>query len=460
MSALPRIAVGAVQPEADINFLVWALLDLLRAEEIDVQHFLSRACFCSRKGAFGTQGSPSRHLDSWLMDRERARASFWAGMQEASFALVEGRFPTAYSDADRDRQAARTSDCGGCQPIAAGGSLATLCDWLDLPRVAVVNVRQADACHGLLARGRYDGVLLDQVRDDREFFSWQTNIEALYGIPVLGGMPIADELRARLAVARRCECLMSRLQGELGRALARWTDVNRLLTLSCRREFPWCEMPAWEHHGERPAIRIAMAYDEAFNCYFPDSIDALEMLGAKILDFSPLKDEKLPDDVDVVYFGCGHPEQFAERLSANQCMMQALRDYVRRGGRMYAEGGGFAYLCQSIQWDADRSVPMVGVFPAHAQWNPCPLPPRPVEVTMTRDTWLGTPGTMLRGYRNERWQFTPQAPHVAVLGELGHEHDVLTAYQAFGSRLHLNFAALPNFLPSFLRPRSLANAVR
>jgi cobyrinic acid a,c-diamide synthase len=273
-------------------------------------------------------------------------------------------------------------------------------------------------------------------------------------------MPVADELRARLGMARRCECFMSRLQGELGRALERWTDVNRLLTLSCRREFPWCEMPAWQQHAERPAIRIAMAYDEAFNCYFPDSLDALESLGAKMIDFSPLKDEKLPDDVDVVYFGCGHPEQFAERLSANQCMMQALRDYVRRGGRMYAEGGGFAYLCQSIQWDAGRMVPMVGVFSAHAQWNPRPLPPRPVEVTMTRGTWLGTPGTTLRGYRNERWQITPQAPHVAVLGELGHEHDVLTTYQAFGSRLHLNFAATPSFLPSFLRPRSLASAVR
>jgi cobyrinic acid a,c-diamide synthase len=216
-------------------------------------------------------------------------------------------------------------------------------------------------------------------------------------------------------------------------------------------------MPPHPHFIERPQIRIAMAYDEAFNCYFPDSIDALEMLGAKVIDFSPLKDEALPEDVDVVYFGCGHPEQFAERLVANQCMMQALRGYVRCGGRLYAEGGGFAYLCQSIHMEAGQSTPMVGVFPATAHWNPGPTGPRPVEVTMTRGTWLGTPGTTLRGYRNERWQITPQGTQLAVLGEEGHEHDLLTAYQALGSRLHLNFAALPNFLHSFLHPQRLTS---
>jgi cobyrinic acid a,c-diamide synthase len=460
MSALPRLAVGAVQPEADTNFLVWALLDFFRSQEIDVQHFLSRACFCSRKGAFGSQSSGSRHLDSWLMDRDRARSSFWRGMQEADFALVEGRFASAYRAHDRDAELARTSDCGGCRPASWGGSLDTLCDWLDLPRIAVFNVQLSDSCHSVLRRGQYDAVLLDHVRDDRDFFTWKTNLEALYGLPVIGGMPIASELRARVASEPRCESLLSRAGGELARELSRWTNAQRLMEFACRRDFAWCELPPEDRHADRSPIRVAMAYDEAFNCYFPDSIDALEALGAKLIDFSPLKDEALPADVDVVYFGCGHPERFAERLSANQCMMQALRDYVRRGGRLYAEGGGFAYLCQSIHTDSAAPVPMVGVFPAEAHWNAQPAPPRPVEVTMTRRAWLGEPGTQLRGYRNERWSITPQSPQLAVLGEVGHEHDLLTNYQAIGSRLHLHFAASPHFLQSFLHPHHLTTSWR
>ncbi|MDZ4780579.1 MAG: hypothetical protein SGJ19_10035 [Planctomycetia bacterium] len=458
MSALPRLAVGAVQPLADINFLVWALLDFLRAEEIEVQHFLSRACFCSRKGALGTQGSGSRHLDSWLMDRDRSRATFWNGVQEAGFALVEGRFPTAYTAAEKDAEAAITDDCGGCRPESAGGRLDTLCDWLDLPRVAVFDVSLGDCCHGVLRRGQYDAVLLDQFKDDRDFFTWQTNLEALHGIPVIGGMPAASETRAKLSASRGA-LSAAFAPGELAQEFALRTDVNRLLTLACRRDYPWCELPPLEHDSQRAPIRIAMAYDEAFNCYFPDSIDALESLGAKVIDFSPLKDDALPDDVDVVYFGCGHPERFAERLVANQCMMQALRSFARRGGRVYAEGGGFAYLCQSIQVDADHDYPMVGIFPAVARCNAAPRPPRPVEVTMTRTSWLGSPGTTLRGYRNECWEFVPQRPQVSLLGELGHEQDMFTAYQAIGSRLHLHFAALPGFLRTFLHP-SAAPSVR
>ncbi len=460
MSALPRLAVGAVQPEADINFLVWALLDFLRAEEIEVQHFLSRACFCSRKGALGTQGSGSRHLDSWLMDRDRCRAMLWSGVQEADCALVEGRFPSAYSTAERDAEQAGTDDCGGCRPASWGGRLDTLCDWLDLPRIAVFNVSLGDSCHGILRRGQYDAVLLDQFRDDHDFFTWQTNLEALHGVPVIGGIAAVPELRAQLSAEARGEPSVSLAHGALAQEFARRTDFNRLLSLACRREYPWSDLPAIDPFAERGPIRIAMAYDEAFNCYFPDSIDALEMLGAKVIDFSPLKDAGLPDDVDVVYFGCGHPEQFADRLAGNQCMMQALRSYATRGGRLYAEGGGYAYLCQSIQSGDGQTYPMVGIFPAVARWNPDPCPPRPVEVTMTRSAWLGSPGTKLRGYRNERWEIVPQSTQISLLGELGHEYDMLTSYQAIGSRLHLNFAALPSFLQCFLHPQTLASVRR
>lgn len=450
MSALPRLAVGAVQPLADINFLVWGLLDLLRSEEIEVQHFLSRACFCSRKGGLGSQCSGSRHLDSWLMDRDRCRAMLWNGVQEAGFALVEGRFPTAYTAAERDAELALTEDCGGCRPIAWGGRLDTLCDWLDLPRVAVFDVSLGDCCHGVLGRGHYDAVLLDRYQDDHDYFTWQTNLEALHGVPVIGGMPAAPAMRKALAEARGAVAAMFS-PGELAQEFARRSDLNRLLALSCRHDYPWCELPPPEPR-ERAPIRVAMAYDDAFNCYFPDSIDGLESLGAKVIDFSPLKDDALPEDIDVVYFGCGHPERFAERLVANQCMMQALRNFARRGGRIYAEGGGFAYLCQSIRPDAEHEYPMVGIFPALARWKRSAGAPRPVEVTLTRDAWLASPGTKLRAYRNESWDFIPQAPQVALLGELGHEHDMLTSYQAIGSRLHLHFAALPGFLRNFLHP--------
>ncbi len=51
--------------------------------------------------------------------------------------------------------------------------------------------------------------------------------------------------------------------------------------------------------------------DDAFHCYFPDTLDLLELRGATVCDFSPLRDERLPVDTDIVYFGCGRPDLFA-----------------------------------------------------------------------------------------------------------------------------------------------------
>ena len=83
-----------------------------------------------------------------------------------------------------------------------------------------------------------------------------------------------------------------------------------------------------------------------------------------LCDFSPLGDERLPDGTDIVYLGCGHPERFAQALSENQCLAAGLRQHVCIGQRLYAEGGGLAYLCEQIELADGRRFAMSGVLPA------------------------------------------------------------------------------------------------
>ena len=76
MSSLPRLALGTIQPEAESQALLIALLDALESRGVETQTFLSRACFKPHHGASKESGRSARHLDSWLMTPEVARQVF------------------------------------------------------------------------------------------------------------------------------------------------------------------------------------------------------------------------------------------------------------------------------------------------------------------------------------------------------------------------------------------------
>ena len=139
---------------------------------------------------------------------------------------------------------------------------------------------------------------------------------------------------------------------ELGRQFLRYSCLGRIATLATRRGVPsdWSTAaPDDIHEISRGNVRVAVAYDDAFHCYFPDTLDMLELRGATVRVFSPLRDESLPPETDIVYLGCGSPQDHAEALAANHCMMTALKEHVCSGRRIYAEGGGLAYLCQHVE---------------------------------------------------------------------------------------------------------------
>jgi cobyrinic acid a,c-diamide synthase len=199
-------------------------------------------------------------------------------------------------------------------------------------------------------------------------------------------------------------------------------------------------------------LTIAVAYDEAFNCYFADGLELLELHGAKVRDFSPLRDERLPPDCQLIYFGCGHPERFAGELASNHCMTLALQRHFCRGQRIYAEGSGAAYLCRHMALPDGQRVRTVGLLPAIAWLNETPQPMQPVEMTLARNNWLGDGTRQVRGYLNSRWVLQ-RAGELSTCVEQPQYRDVVVGrHRTIGSRLHLNPAAEPNIIRSFLRP--------
>ncbi len=436
MFSVPRLAAGTIQSQANLQPMMWALLDALDREGVRIQSYASRSCFAAVDAATSITGVCPRHLDSWLMSAEQCRTIFWRSASQSSLAIVEGHF----DDGDK----------------TSGGKLEPLCQWLGLPRLAVVDVSLIGDCRLPEPPQRAAGLLLDKVTDERDFLKWQTILEPLWGIPVFGGLEPLPDLRSTISQLRPGETVSRDLCRTLGNSLLRYSSATRLLNLASRGDFSLGD--AGEALDSDPSdnryagTRIAVAYDDMFHCYFPDALDALESCGAEVRDFSPLRDEALPPDTDLVVIGCGHPERFAAEIAENHCMMLALREHVCAGKRIYAEGGGLAYLCQSLELGDGEFAPMAGVFSAIARANPGAGLPEPLEVPLACDSWLGPAGTVIRGYLNDAWRLEA-AGRLRVLGKtLAHSLPLVLRHHAAGSRLHLNLVAQPHLLTSFLRP--------
>jgi cobyrinic acid a,c-diamide synthase len=433
MFELPRFALGTVQAEADLCPLLWGLLDSLEQSDWHVQAFQSSAHLTPKCGVRCITGKSQRHLDSWMMSRATCREIFEHGARSADLSVVAG----SLLPRDEGRR---------------GGHLDLLSDWLDLPRLCVLDVARLDRCRLPAMPPGVAGLFLDRVPESGAAIRWWTWLEAYYGVPVVGMLPEIANLRS-LVGTRNSGSPCRELCRAIGERLESTLRLDRLVTIAQSRP--------WTHHAPRifarqetdDPIQVAVAFDEAFQGYFADTLDVLEARGARIGDFSAVRSEALPWDTDVVYLAGLHTEQQAEALANNVCMKQALRNFVAQGGLIYAEGGGLAYLCERMVLADGREYPMTGLIPAIAVHRGARSTPRPVELTFGPHCWLGGVGAKMLGYTDDAWSLMPSTGCLSFAQEPECQHDLVGQGRVIGSRLQVDFAGQPHLLASFFRPR-------
>ena len=436
MKTYARLAIGTIGEREEPPWVILALLAALRNANIHVQLFVGQGAYPRFAAARGVCGRCLRYLDSWLMTPQQCRQAFVQGMQTADLGIVEG-----------------TYDGGDGQE-----GLEVLCHWLELPKIVILHAEQWDPCVPLRLPEQTAGILLESVEDERHYRALQMDLEILYGVPVLGGLPRLPDLRSQFFHHLASGCVSRTWWNALGQHFAQWWAKDQILEIA--RSRPWSfsegipqeigEIPSF---NPRRAIRqIALAYDAAFKRYFCETLDAFEEAGIKIVDFSPLRDERLPDKTDLVYIGCGTLEPHLKTLAENHCMKAALRQHAAAGRPIYAEGGGAAYLCHEIR-ASGISYPMVGILPAIAYPKPTPREPMRVECTVGKSTWLFSAGQQLRGYLSPEWTWEPLEKEAVIAKEDAWQSVLLQGFHAIGSLVHINFAWHPPLLQSFLNPR-------
>ena len=185
-------------------------------------------------------------------------------------------------------------------------------------------------------------------------------IEERLGVRACGFLPQMPDcsLESRhlgLITAAEVDDLKEKMQ-RLAAKAQETIDLNALLQIAKSAPPLTFTPPDIPVAGEH--VRIGVARDRAFCFYYEDSLELLRRLGAELVPFSPLSDERLPEDLHGLYLGGGYPELYAERLEANAAIRASIRAAVERGLPCVAECGGFMYLTQAI-----GECPAVGFLP-------------------------------------------------------------------------------------------------
>ena len=438
---LPRLGLATASSGGEPSMACLAMLAGLTERRWRVQHFRTRACPTATEAVGQVTGLPGRHLDAWLMPPSVCLGLFARAAAAAELSVVEGTL-----EAPMQRRA--------YTPCDHPGDLRPVAEALDLPLVAVVSCRGLDAetVHLPQFPQGVDAILLDELSDPESAPRLRRLIELASGLPVLGAIETLPEVRAALLELPRDRHLPEDLIEALARSFLRHADGTAIHELA-RRRFPPGEWAGFPGPGRR-RFRVAYAQDEAFGRYFPDTLEALEALGAELVEFSPMRDEALPAGVGLVMIGSGVPDHHADELASNLSMMAALGEHVCRGRRIYSEGGGTAYLGRRMIIGG-RPYRGAGILPFDAELRADPPAPAPVSRRLLHDSWLGPRGTVVRGYKSGRWRLIPGIEGFGCpncFGALSAEGDWFYHHHAVGSLLHLHFGALPEVVAAFAGP--------
>ncbi len=213
------------------------------------------------------------------------------------------------------------------------------------------------------------GVILNNVRGQRHETKLRTAVETYTDLPVLGALRQDETLSIEARhLGLRTPVENTNRQALIDR-LAAWvrngTDIDQLGQL-CRTGLA---APVTQPNPVAD-VRIGIARDAAFSFYYEDDLEAFAKAGARLVPFSPLSDQSLPD-VDGLFLGGGFPEVQAGRLAANAPMLRELKAKIDAGLPVYAECGGLMLLSRAIIWRGEN-LPMAGVIEADAVVHPRP----------------------------------------------------------------------------------------
>ncbi len=391
----------------------------------------------------------SRNLDSFFMSKDQIRQGFENAMKisGADFGIIEG-VRGLYE---------------GISALDDVGSTASIAKALNAPVILILNSRSLVKSAAAIVIGfktldpsiKVEGVILNYVKNRKHYLKAKDAVEKLANTPVIGGIPRSESIKVEerhlgLVPAIERNNILQSIE-KWGAVMAENVDLDALITIMKESEkLPKGREPLWLE-GNKKRVKIGVATDEVFSFYYKENLEALEANNAKIIPFSPLHDDEIPD-VDGIYIGGGYPEIFVEGLESNESMRHSIYKYHNEGNPIYAECGGLMYLSRSIN---GKDMCNVFNYPSKMTKNVQAL--SYVISETQKDNVILKKGDIFRGheFHYSKIDIGNSKPDFAFkiirgTGILG-SNDGLLAKNTVASYVHTHVAACPQFALNFTR---------
>jgi cobyrinic acid a,c-diamide synthase len=351
MIHIPRVLIAGDRSSSGKTTISTGLMSVLNRKGLRVQPFKVGLDYIDPSYHTEVTGRPCRNLDGYLMNRNTVLEVFHHGLNYkggADIAVIEGV----------------RGLFEGLEGLSDIGSTAQIAKILNCPVILVINARSITRSAAALVMGykSFDpevnivGIILNNIGGLRHARKAREAVETYTKTPVIGEIRRNDSMKISMrhlglvpAVEgrRKLDDFDQRIKG-ISDSINEGIEIEALIDVA--NSAPPLKQPEaniFTHRsaGGRPVIGVAL--DEAFNFYYRDNLDLLEMAGAKLVYFSPVNDTRLPE-MNGLYVGGGYPELFAPELAANESMQDHIKELSQADIPIYAECGGLMYLTRQL----------------------------------------------------------------------------------------------------------------
>jgi cobyrinic acid a,c-diamide synthase len=364
---VPRVVIAGLYGEGGKTTIATGLIGAFKKKGFRVQPFKIGPDYID--GGYHTEvaNRPSRHIDAWLTSPRTVLEIFEYNCRNADLAVIEG-FMGLFDGITR--VIAGSQEYGSTSHIAQilKANVILVLD------VTGMRINAATIVHGFKSfneKVKVKGVILNNIRSMQQAEWMKQTIEKATKVPIVGVIPYSQEiflptrLGGLIPISERkaLKTTLSKLVDYVGERV----DIDKIFEIAKDlEELPEIDNEIFPAQPKEKKVRLGLAFDEAFNFYFPTNIDLLRAQGADTLFFSPVHDNILPSNLDGLYLPGGFPDIVAEQLSRNQTMRKSIKDAAEDGMPIYSEHGGSLYLTKAIDNFEGETFPMVGALPSKA----------------------------------------------------------------------------------------------